>query len=361
MANSWAASLPTVGANNGGNVTLTFSSLVNAAGAGYTLVQDDVVIAAFASSGTVDYAMPTPTGGWTALGEHYANGTIDTNVAVFAKKMGASPDASVTFVGPGGASNGTIGVAMVLKGADITTLDVAAVLAAGTATSVPNPGSVTPVTTGAFICVVGAGAAGTGAAFTNPGDLATTTNHYRSGNHAETNDIAIFMGFKENWTSGAFDPAAQGGGNVNAANSWAAVTLAIKPAVNNTTVTVTAGTLALTGQSIVVNKTAVKAIAAATMAYTGQSITAKIAKVIEIFSATMTRTGQTIVVNSQHVSSVVAATLVYAGQNVAVVQGLRILVSAAQFVYSGMAVLVGIGGAAVRRCTHLWLGFKLGV
>lgn len=229
MPNSWAASLPAVGANNGGNVSLTFSNLRDAANAAYTLVQDDVVIAAYACSGTADFAMATSSAGWTLLGEHYSNGTLDTNVAVFAKKMTASPDASSTFTGPGGASNGTIGVAAVLKGADIAALDVAAVLAAGTGTSVPNPGAITPATAGAFICVVGAGTAAAGAVFTNPGDLATATNHFRSGNHAETNDIAIGMGFKENWTSGAFDPAAWGGGNVNASNSWAAITLAIRP------------------------------------------------------------------------------------------------------------------------------------
>jgi hypothetical protein len=229
MANSWAASLPTVGANNGGNVTLTFSNFVNAAGSAYTLVQDDIVVAAYACSGTSDHAMATSSAGWTLLGEHYSNGTIDTNLAVFAKKMTAAPDASITFTGPTGASNGTIGVAHVIKGADIAALDVAAVLAAGTGTSVPNPGSVTPSTAGAFIAVVGAGAAAAGAAFTNPGDLSATANHFRSGNHAETNDIAIGFGWKEDWASGAFDPAAWGGGNVNASNSWVAITLAIKP------------------------------------------------------------------------------------------------------------------------------------
>lgn len=232
MANAWAASLPAVGANNGGNVTLTFSNFVNAAGGAYTLVQGDVVVVAYAASGTADLAMAATWSGGvgdsTKLGEHYSNGTIDTNLGVFAKTMGASPDASVTVTGPTGNSNATIAVAHVIKGADISSLDVAAVTAAGTGTSVPNPGQVIPATAGAFIAVAGAGAAAAGATFTNS-DLSSTTNHWRTGNHAETNDIAIGFGWKENWVSGAFDPAVWGGGNVNASNSWAALTLALRP------------------------------------------------------------------------------------------------------------------------------------
>lgn len=266
MAITWAASLPAVGANNGGNVTLTFSNFVNAAGAGYTLVTGDIVVAAYACSGTADHVMSTMSAGWTLLAEHYANGTIDTNIAVFGKVMGATPDTSIALDGPGGNSNGTIAVAHVIKGADISALDVAAVTAEGSGTSVPNPGAVTPATAGAWIAVVGAGAAAAGATFGHT-DLASTTNHFRTGNHAETNDIAIGFGWKEDWASGAFDPAVWTGGNVNASNTWAALTLAIKPvaAVSHAT------SGAMTGQlGSVAGSAAHVAIHTSTGALTGQ-------------------------------------------------------------------------------------------
>lgn len=230
MANSFVGSLPPVGANNGGNVTLTFSNLRDEANAAVTLQQGDLVVCAYASSGTADLAMSTSSSGWTEVTEVYANGTLDTNLAVYWKIMGASPDTSFVAVGPGGSSNGTIGVAFAFRGQHATTpFAIAATTATGTGTSVPNAASITPTTAGSWPIVIGAGTAAAGAVFSHT-DLSSTTNHFRSGNHAETNDIAIGLGIKTNWSSGAFDPAVWTGGNVNASNSWATISLVLEPA-----------------------------------------------------------------------------------------------------------------------------------
>jgi hypothetical protein len=231
MAISFVGSLPFVGANNGGNVTLTFSNLVTSGGGAATLQQGDLVVCAFATSSTTDNTLAVSSAGWTKRNEHYSNGsTYDTNLAVFYKFMGASPDTSCVFTGPGGASFGSCGEAFAFRGVDPTTpFDIADVLASGTATSAPNPGSVTPSTAGAWPLIVGAGSAGTGAAFTAPTGLSVTTNHFRSGNHAETNDIALGVGIKTDWASGAFDCPAFGGGNASAANSWSSISMALRP------------------------------------------------------------------------------------------------------------------------------------
>jgi hypothetical protein len=231
VAISFVGSLPPIGANNGGNVTLTFSNLVDTAGAAASLQQNDIVIAAFAHSSTSDAAMSPPSG-WTEILEDYGNGTTyDANLIVCYKVMGASPDTSVTFTGPGGASFGTIGAAIAFRGVDTTTpLDVSAVGDRGTGTSTPNPPAITPSTAGAWPVAVGAGSAAAGAAYTAGTNLSSTTNHFRSLNHAETNDIAIGIGINTTWSSGSLDPGAWGGGNSNAANSWAAITLALRPA-----------------------------------------------------------------------------------------------------------------------------------
>lgn len=228
MAISFVGSLAPVGANNGGDVTLSFTGL--------GLQQNDVVIYGYACSIASDFAMAMVSAGWNAIQQHYSNGsTYDTNVAGFWKAMGATPDTSGICDGPAGSANGTIAVAAAFRGVDtVNPIDITPVLAAGTGTTQPNAGAVTPATTGAWPVVIGAGAASAGAAFTNPGDLSTTVNHFRSANHAETNDIAIGIGFKTDWTSGAFDPAAWGGGNSNAANSWAAITFALKPSTTTT-------------------------------------------------------------------------------------------------------------------------------
>jgi hypothetical protein len=225
-----------VGANNGGNVTLTFtgaSGLLNAAGAQATLAQGDVVVCAYASSGTADAAMSTSSSGWTEIHEGYANGTSnDTNLALYYKVMGATPDTSFVAVGPTGNSNATIATAFAFRGVDAAVLDIAFVagshFATGTASTRPNAPAITPVTAGAWIVVAGAGSAVAGGTYASS-DLSSTTNHFRTGNHAESIDCAIGMGIKTDWASGAFDAAAWTGGAANAGDSWAAIVIALKP------------------------------------------------------------------------------------------------------------------------------------
>ncbi len=242
MAISFVGSLPAVGANNGGNVTLTFSNLRDAANAAVTLLEGDLVVCAYMSSGTADAAMSTSSSNWNELHENYANGTSnDTNLAVYWKIMGPSPDTSFVAVGPTGNSNATVGVAFAFRGVDssspIDVFTAGSHAVTGTATGRPNPATITPATAGAWIVAVGAAAAATGATFTNPGDLSATTNHFRSFSHAETIDGMLGMGIKTDWASGAFDPAAWTSGPNNAGDSWAAMTLALKPAPPTATCT----------------------------------------------------------------------------------------------------------------------------
>jgi hypothetical protein len=216
---------------DGGNVTLTFTGLLDTAGAGATLAENDVVIVAYAVSGTADAAMSTSSSGWTEEAELYGNDTNDVNLAVYSKRMGASPDADIVLVGNADASAGTGAMAFAFRGVDTTTLlDVAVTTATGIDSGQPNPASITPSTAGALIAVAVAGTAGNGNEFTNPGDLSATTNHFRSVWVPETIDIMLGMGIKTDWASGAFDPAAWTSGASNIANSWAAATLALRPA-----------------------------------------------------------------------------------------------------------------------------------
>jgi hypothetical protein len=218
-------------AANGGNVTLPFSGLLDEAGAAAPLQQNDFIVVAAVVSDTADFAMSTSSADWTEETELYADGTSDTNFAVYTKFMGASPDANIVIVGNASASSATAAVAMAFRGVDTANpLDVAIATATGTATGRPNPPSVTPLTEGAWVVVCGGAAAGIGGAFTNPGDLSATTNHFRSVSRAETTDGTAGMGIKTDWASGAFDPAEWTGGSTNAADSWAAATLALRPA-----------------------------------------------------------------------------------------------------------------------------------
>lgn len=237
MAVSFVGSLPTVASTNGGNVTLTFSNLRDAANAAVSLQQGDIVFAAFAWATTANYAAPAISG-WTLLDDLYSNGSsFDANLALYYKVMGSTPDASITCNGPGGAANASIGVAFAFRGVNaVSPIDVytsATHGVTGTATPRANPAAITPLTAGAWVGVVGAGACTTGTAFTNS-DLSATTNHFRTGTSPDNNDAVIGFGVKTNWASGSFDPVAWGGGAASpaAGDSWAAITFALKPIIN---------------------------------------------------------------------------------------------------------------------------------
>jgi hypothetical protein len=228
-AGLFLASLPAITAFNGGNVTLTFSNFRDALGNTITLQADDLLVCAYIQNngGTCS----TSSSGWTEHADLTASSTRVTHLGVYSKVMTGTPDTDFVGVGPGGNPTGCAGLAMAFRGVDTTTpLDVAIVTATGTGSSRPNPGSITPSTAGALIVAIGAGAATTGAAYTLPGDLSSTTNHWRVGYITEAVQAMIGMGIKTDWTSGAFDPGQWAGASDAAEQSWAAVTLALRPA-----------------------------------------------------------------------------------------------------------------------------------
>lgn len=117
----------------------------------------------------------------------------------------------------------------VYRGVDrYTPMDVTAVTANGNNTHLANPGSITPVTPGAWVHVGGAaGCYDTGSVFTTTDLTNFISINFGTGNHKSK----VGAGYYPSWTSGAFDPAVfTGGGTDSIYNSWAAVTLALRPA-----------------------------------------------------------------------------------------------------------------------------------
>lgn len=206
--------------------TLSLTSLTG--GIGSSAQAGDLVIAGYCVGGAGDVGLTITDGtnNYTLIGsELYANGSVyDTNLRVAYKRL-TGADASVTF-GPSGATTYAVTVAAsVWRGVHATTpLDVSATTATGTNTSRPNPAAITPITAGAKIVVFGGGAAATTSAWSAA---------YLSGlvqtQRANISDSAIATGYVD-WTSGAYDPAQFGLGSNNAADSWAAVTIALRPA-----------------------------------------------------------------------------------------------------------------------------------
>jgi len=215
----------------GSGRTFNFSSLLDTSGATPTIAANDVAIAVWCSHADgADLTIATPTG-WTKRQDIYVNNGLDTNLGTFFKVLDGT-ETSATFDGShaGSGSSGVAGAVFVFRGVDITTpFDVADQTASGTTTGRPNAAAITPSTPGSWI-VVACASGGSTANYTNPGDLSTTTNQFKSAHASASNDAVAGIGIKTDWTSGSFDPAQWGGASNTSIFSWAAVTMALRSA-----------------------------------------------------------------------------------------------------------------------------------
>jgi len=276
-----------------GDSTLALNSGLTGGSRG-NVEANDFVIAVYSVGGFSDLTLAITDGttGYTLIGsELYADDTRDINLRVAYKFMGGTPDTATTF-GPTTSTNVSGAVAVyVFSGVDQTTpIDVAAVTATGINTGQPNPGSITPSTSGAVVVAVGGGTDTVDNTFTSSDLSSFATN---GGEGASTRKGTLGIGYIA-WTSGAVDPAAFGGGSTATTESWGAVTCALRPASSGTTVTVAAVTVAYGGQALTVNAKRNVGVTAGSLSYAGQAIT----------------------VNAKYFAAVVAATLAYAGQSV---------------------------------------------
>jgi len=232
---------------NPASISLTSGWTVGAGGATYTPVEDDVVYVGYSigSSSDADRDVTIVTSGYTELADLFSNGSSqESNLGVFRKVMGATPDTALQ-VGPTG-NNAFAGAVQVevWSGVDTTTPeDVTTTTATGSGTDRPNPPSITPTTADAVVTVFGSGASGTGAAFTQSGSELT---NFLSTNSADSTDATIGGGHFE-WTSGAFDPVVWTGGANLGTNAWCAACVALRPAPLAYSMPADAGSYTLTG------------------------------------------------------------------------------------------------------------------
>lgn len=219
---------------SGGNVTLTLPG---------GLAQSDFVIISYGigDADGVDHDMAMVTAGYTEVADLFADDAQDTNLGVFWKLMGGTPDTTAEVTGRGDANASVAAVCMVFRGVDTgTPFDVTTTTATALNTMHPDPPSIDLVTAAAWTVATGAGGH-----FANVTTATLPTNYTTNAVDANANDdsdVTIGIGYRT-------DPAdpenpgvitLSGADSVN--NSWAAATLALRPAS-----TTTAGSLLLRG------------------------------------------------------------------------------------------------------------------
>lgn len=199
-------------------------------GIGSSAAADDLVIVVTGWASTANGDPGVTTTGYTEINavDYYSNDTRDANASFNYKKMGATPDTSVTVRGFNNAGNGGATAVHVWRGVDPTTpLDVTTTAATGGNAARPNSPSITPVTADAIVLTAGLGTGDTSPlAFTAP----TGYSNGMSAQGAGTSMSAIAVIASKAWVSGAEDPAAWGGGETTTSDSWAAASIVLRPA-----------------------------------------------------------------------------------------------------------------------------------
>lgn len=205
-------------------------SLTTLTGGSNSAPQEGDLVVLFYGTGsnvTTGRTLSISTSGYDALTQQLGSDTYDTHFRAFYKRMGSTPDTSVTVSGTGSIANAGAVIIHVFRGVDPTTpLDVSAVPAVASNSARANPPAITPTTQGAWIVAGGAGAHVDGTDTFTSSDL----SNFRTAGADDTYDVTVGAGTAE-WSSGSFDPAQFGfSGTDGTANSWAAYTLALRPA-----------------------------------------------------------------------------------------------------------------------------------
>jgi hypothetical protein len=214
-----------------GNPTQTFSVTGLQSGISSTMSQGDLVVvfSGWSSGTNGDPGVVTPAA--TEVADLYVSGTNDANMSAAYFFAGASPPTSITVNTFASGASASGAIVLVFRGVDATTpLDVTSTTATNNANNDPNPPAITPVTSGAWVVIGGLTALGANlGGFTYPsGYLPVAAQTTTQGS---ARGMIIGGAYKANVTPGVSeDPGAFIATNGGATSTWAAITMALRPA-----------------------------------------------------------------------------------------------------------------------------------
>lgn len=207
------------------STTISLTSLTG--GLASAPAENDIVIVAFSQS-SLDYLSPSnDVVGYTEVTTiKGTDSSFASTLAVFWKKMTATPDTSITLTLAGGIDSGSVSI-QVWRGQDLSTpFPVTATTATGNNTGVVNPPLINLSTSGSQIIVAGAGAYAFGGV---PVMTANDLSNFFTTAHGGAIYAVVGMGSIVS-TGGIYDPAAWTYSNDSTSSAWASVTMALKGA-----------------------------------------------------------------------------------------------------------------------------------
>lgn len=228
------------------------TTAVSTGSSSYTLtlpvcLEDDVV---FVFVGNAETTPGISSSGWSTISSTASGGTTSTQLGVFCKRMGATPDGSVTIGSPGSYVGSAL--AYVLRGVDSSNIfDVALSTASGTTSCVPNPPAITPANNGTYLIACGAGLSNDSSVtpptgYSNDISVANNTGYY----------VTLAAASKAWDGLGEEDPDAWTDWDTTAYSCWSAATIAVRAEgaipIPSISVVGTASNAATSGTSVTV-------------------------------------------------------------------------------------------------------------
>lgn len=253
-----------------------------------TCQEDDIVIITVSLGSQTDNTLGVSTSGYVELVELHQSDFYHANLSVSWKRMGAIPDTIVTCVNNGGALNAVTGIAYVLRGVDTTTaFDVTSTTATGGNSAIPDPPSITPVTNGALIIICGGSPIDDGAV-----TVPTGYSNHAVVSQVDTVSANVAMASKA-WAGGADNPAAWTDWSTSTNHSWAAVTMALRPAgTGSINVSIGNASITLIGYAPIANLNDRVSVGNASLIVTGYSPSIAWTENISIPNVSIILTGQ---------------------------------------------------------------------
>ena len=164
----------------------------------------------------------------------FADDNCDTYLVVAWKIMGSTPDTEIQLWGSGSSWMNADGSCIVMAFRNVSaTAPIETINSVtGINSSAVNPPAITPTTPGAMIIAVGATTLSTatwGSQYTNPAAADAFENIIKLNSPGYSFPCPSAMAAK-GWEAGPVDPAVWTGTSTDTSCSWAAATLALKPA-----------------------------------------------------------------------------------------------------------------------------------
>jgi hypothetical protein len=188
----------------------------------------DLIVVAFSRASNTTRPPTVTSTGYSTAAAVFSNSSADTSFYVYYKIMDTVPDDSFVHTNISGSTDGNFTTLEVWRGADVSNpMDVSPVTAQGTNTRLVNPGAITPITAGSKILVIGASSTSNISADALSMSYGSSQFPYSANKSAyKVDGNRAYV----DWTGGTYDPAAFTCTNNQTGDSWASVTIALRPA-----------------------------------------------------------------------------------------------------------------------------------